>query len=76
MPELPRITDEQVIEALSHFGFSVVRIVGPLRILKKPNHPFLVTVPRRDGKRLKKGTILAVVKEAGLAVEEFAEQIR
>jgi len=42
-------------------------------IMKRENHPFLLSVPVHSGKRLKPGTLRGLLRAADLAVEEFVE---
>jgi predicted RNA binding protein YcfA (HicA-like mRNA interferase family) len=53
-------------------GFVVDRIVGSHHVLKHPDSPArTVTVPCHSGRDLKPGTLRAIIRQAGLTVEEF-----
>jgi predicted RNA binding protein YcfA (HicA-like mRNA interferase family) len=69
---LPSLKPKQVLKALERAGFAVDHVTGSHYILKHPLRPALrVTLPyhRKD---LKRGTVQAIVKQAGLTVEKFS----
>ena len=70
MTRLPACTPEMVIRALGRAGFFLDHSTGSHRFYRHPHRPGIVTVPfhRKD---LKRGTLLAILKQAGLAQEEF-----
>ncbi len=67
---LPVVRPADVIRALERAGWEVQRQRGSHVSLKKQGVPFVVTVPlhRRD---IPRGTLAAIVKDAGLTVDEF-----
>jgi predicted RNA binding protein YcfA (HicA-like mRNA interferase family) len=69
MSRLPACTPTDVIRALERAGFSLDHSTGSHRY---PNRPGVVTVPflRRA---LKRGTLLAILKQAGLTRDQFLE---
>ena len=69
---MPSVTGRQVIKALTRAGMTVDRIVGSHHVLTSsgPNRR-TVTVPVHSGKDLKPGTLRAIIRQAGLTVEEF-----
>ena len=71
-PRLPALTARAVERALQRAGFSHVRTKGSHRHYKKPGYPNRVTVPQHRGD-LRSGTVRAIIKAAGLTVEEFLE---
>ncbi|MCY3021818.1 MAG: type II toxin-antitoxin system HicA family toxin [Planctomycetota bacterium] len=60
------------MKALMKAGWVQVRSSGEL-IFKKAGSDVLVRVPNHPGKDLKRGTLRAIVKDAGLTTEEFKE---
>lgn len=67
MPKLPRISGPEIVRALQHLGFEVVRQRGSHIILRRgasgcvvPNH-----------REVKVGTLAGVLRQAGVAAEEF-----
>jgi predicted RNA binding protein YcfA (HicA-like mRNA interferase family) len=67
--KLPVVSGYDVIKALTKIGFEIKRRKGSHVVLQKE---FIVfTVPLH--KTLKKGTLRAIIRQAGLTVEEFLE---
>lgn len=68
---LPAVSGEETIKALHKAGFRVVRQKGShVRMEKRTDEGVIkVTVPLHH--TLKKGTLRVILKQAGLAVEEF-----
>jgi predicted RNA binding protein YcfA (HicA-like mRNA interferase family) len=55
-------------------GFVIDRIGGSHHLLVHRNDPMRrVTVPVHGGKDLKAGTLRSIIRQAGLAVEEFRD---
>ena len=72
MSRLPACTPTDVIRAQGRAGFSLDHSTGSHRYYRHPNRPGVVTVPfhRRE---LKRGTLLAILKQASLTREQFLE---
>jgi len=69
MSKLPRISGRECVKALEKVGFYFKRQEGSHIILRR-NDPFAqVVVP--DHKELDRGTLRAIVKQAGLTTEDF-----
>ena len=68
--ELPVLTSRQVLAALEKAGFEVRRQTGSHMIIYKSGirHPISIPQHPRD---LPKGTLRAIIRQAGLTVEEF-----
>ena len=75
MPKLPRVSGAEAIRALAKLGFKQVRQRGSHVVLKRahatgetgcviPMHPELAT-----------GTLRGILRQAGISVEEFTEQL-
>jgi predicted RNA binding protein YcfA (HicA-like mRNA interferase family) len=71
--KLPSLKPKEVIKVLEKLGFVFVRQKGSHRIYVKGN--IVITIPYHN-KDLKKGTLRAIIKQAGLSVEEFLKLLR
>jgi predicted RNA binding protein YcfA (HicA-like mRNA interferase family) len=72
MPKLPVVSGLEVAKALSKIGYEVDHQTGSHLILRQKEYPFRrITVPMH--KELAKGTLRAIIRQAGLTVEEFLE---
>jgi len=74
MTKLPVIKPRVVIKALKKAGFKVDHQTGSHVILEKPGYPLIITVPMHN-KDLKKGTLKAILKQAGMSVTELVQLI-
>jgi len=71
MSKLPVISGRKCIKALEKAGFQQIRQKGSHVILVR-NDPFiLVVVPNHDA--LDRGTLHAIIRQAGLSTEEFTQ---
>ena len=69
MSTLPVISDRECINALQKAGFFIKRQHGSHIILRR-NDPFSqLVVP--EHKELDRGTLRAIIRQAGLSVDEF-----
>jgi predicted RNA binding protein YcfA (HicA-like mRNA interferase family) len=67
---LPRISGRQVVAALIKVGYAKDRQKGSHIVLRQTVHPHRrLVVP--DHKEVAKGTLRAIIKQAGLTVDEF-----
>jgi predicted RNA binding protein YcfA (HicA-like mRNA interferase family) len=72
MPKLPVVSGLEVAKALSKIGYEVDHQTGSHLILRQKKYPYRrITVPMH--KELAKGTLRAIIRQAGLTVEEFLE---
>lgn len=72
VPKLPVLSGKEVIKALSKIGYELDHQTGSHMILRQKDVPHRrLTVPNH--KEIAKGTLLAIIKQAGLAKEEFFE---
>lgn len=68
----PVCTGQQVRRALEKCGFSLRRVNGSHHVMRHEGPPVRnVTVPVHGSKTLKRATLAAIIKQAGLTVEEF-----
>ena len=73
MPELPLISGDECIVALGRVGYYVARARGSHVRLRCPGRK-PVTVPRHP--EFDRGTLRAIIRTAGLTVEEFIALLR
>ena len=70
MTTLPRISGRKAVAALRKFGYEVDRQHGSHVVLRHSMPPYRrLVVP--DHKELAKGTLRAIIRQAGLTIEEF-----
>jgi predicted RNA binding protein YcfA (HicA-like mRNA interferase family) len=68
--KLPAISGRDAVKALRKIGYEIDHQTGSHMILRRTSYPFRrLTVP--DHRELAKGTLRAIIREAGLAVEQF-----
>ena len=68
--ELPVLKPRQVVVALEKAGFQVKRQTGSHVIMYKSDIHHPISIPQHPGD-LPKGTLRAIIRQAGLTVEEF-----
>jgi predicted RNA binding protein YcfA (HicA-like mRNA interferase family) len=69
MSKLPRISGRECVNALEKAGFQFKRQEGSHIVLRR-NDPFAqLVVP--DHKELDRGTLRAIIRQAGMSVDEF-----
>ncbi len=71
MTRLPSVSGRECVRALERAGFYVDRQRGSHIVMKRDDPPARVVVP--DHRELKRGTLRAIIRQAGLTVEEFVE---
>ena len=72
MPKLPVISGKEVIKALHKVGYNIDHQTGSHIILRQEKEPYRrLTVPNHQ--EIAKGTLLAIIREAGLSKEEFVK---
>ena len=75
MPKLPVISGIEAVKALSKIGYQIDHQTGSHLILRNKEEPHRrLTVPNH--KELAKGTLRAIIRQAGLNVEEFFELLK
>ncbi|HTO87452.1 MAG TPA: type II toxin-antitoxin system HicA family toxin [Thermoanaerobaculia bacterium] len=74
MSALPRISGREAVSAFRRLGYEVDRQKGSHIVLRHREPPFRrLTVP--DHRELAKGTLRALIREAGITVEEFTSLV-
>ena len=70
MSHLPRLSGREVVKALGKMGYQFDRQRGSHMVLRQATPPHRrLTVP--DHAEVAKGTLRAIIRQAGLTVEEF-----
>jgi predicted RNA binding protein YcfA (HicA-like mRNA interferase family) len=71
MSKLPKISGRQCIKALNRANFYQKRQEGSHIILRRDNPFAQVVVP--DHRELDRGTLRAIIRQAGLSIDEFVK---
>jgi len=74
MPRLPSLTADIVIKVLQNKGFVLDRIRGSHHIYYHPDTRRRVVVPRHK-RDLPQGTLMEILKQAGIAREELKKLV-
>ncbi|MBI4637275.1 MAG: type II toxin-antitoxin system HicA family toxin [Candidatus Rokubacteria bacterium] len=74
MPRLPVISGRQAVAAFQRAGFEVKRQRGSHTIMTKPGFFETLSVP--DHRELKPGTLRALIRKAGLTIDQFEQLLR
>jgi predicted RNA binding protein YcfA (HicA-like mRNA interferase family) len=75
MTKLPVVSGKEAVKAFAKIGYELDHQTGSHMILRKPNPPFRrLTVPNH--KELAKGTLRALIKQAGVTLKEFHSLLR
>lgn len=69
MSKLPVVSGAQCVKALERAGFIIYRQRGSHLTLVRIDPPGQTTVPNH--RELDRGTLRAIIRQAGLSVEEF-----
>ena len=70
MPKLPIVSGKDIVNALSKLGYEVDHQTGSHIILRQAQKPHRrLTVPNH--REVAKGTLRAIIRQAGLTREEF-----
>ena len=72
MPKLPTLTPQKIIKILKKKGFILDRTKGSHHIYYHPEMKKRVVVPFHK-KDLPKGTLLAILSQAGISKEELSK---
>ena len=70
MPRLPRLRGREVLAALRHAGFTILRIKGSHHFLQHPDGRRTV-VPIHAGEIIGPGLLNKIFKDAEVELEEF-----
>jgi predicted RNA binding protein YcfA (HicA-like mRNA interferase family) len=71
MSKLPAISGRKCVKVLEKKGFHFKRQVGSHIVLRRDDPFAQLVVP--DHKELDRGTLRAIIRQAGMSVDEFLE---
>ena len=72
MTKIPVLTSKDVIKGLKRAGFEFDRQAkGSHEIWYNPDTRRRTTIPNHPGLEIKKGTLKAILEQAGLTLDEF-----
>ncbi|MGA2035720.1 MAG: type II toxin-antitoxin system HicA family toxin [Thermoguttaceae bacterium] len=74
MPKLPLVSGLEALRAFERDGWRVDRQRGSHVILLKPGHTASLSIPQH--RELAPGTLRALIRAAGLTMEEFLVLLR
>jgi predicted RNA binding protein YcfA (HicA-like mRNA interferase family) len=69
MSKLPQLSSRECVSVLERFGFRVVQQRGSHIVMRRDDPFAQVVVP--DHKEIDRGTLRAIVRQAGLQPEDF-----
>jgi predicted RNA binding protein YcfA (HicA-like mRNA interferase family) len=72
--KLPKVSGRECVKALGRLGFRLRRQEGSHIILRRDDPFAQVVVP--DHTELDRGTLRAIIRQAGLSVEEFVSVLK
>jgi predicted RNA binding protein YcfA (HicA-like mRNA interferase family) len=71
MTKLPVLSGRELVRALQKVGFTIDRQRGSHIMLFRPAPPTTLSVP--DHRELDRGTLRAILRQAGITPEQLAE---
>ena len=72
MSTLPHVSGSKVVQALNKIGYEKDRQKGSHIVMRQVSHPHRrIVVP--DHKEVAKGTLRAIIRHAGLTVDDFTK---
>jgi predicted RNA binding protein YcfA (HicA-like mRNA interferase family) len=75
MSKLPIVSGIEVVKLLCKIGYEIDHQTGSHLILRQKEEPYRrLTVPNH--KQIAKGTLRAIIRQAGLTREEFINKIK
>jgi len=73
MAGLPILSGKEIVKILSKLGYKHVRTRGSHIILVRQTKEGKKTIPVPNHKELARGTLKAIIKQAGLKLDDFLE---
>ena len=73
MPSLPVISGRKTVRTFENLGWQVARQRGSHIIMVKVGEMATLSIP--DHKEVARGTLRSLIRNAGITVDEFCEQI-
>lgn len=74
--KLPVISGQECVRALQKAGFIVGRQSGSHIIMRRVDPPPTITVVVPNHRTLDRGTLRAIVRQAGLDVDQFTDLLK
>ncbi|MBI5190353.1 MAG: type II toxin-antitoxin system HicA family toxin [Nitrospirae bacterium] len=74
-PRLPRVTDKDLVRVLNRKGFALHHQTGSHAVFKSEDGKRRVVVAMHAGQVIPPKTLKAILKDAGMTVEEFEEMV-
>ena len=71
MPRLPVLSGQEVRRVLEIHGFQLVRQRGSHMVMQRADEIGTTTVPVPDHAELRIGSLRSIIRQSGLAVEDF-----
>ncbi len=71
LPKLPVLSGQEVRRVLERHGFIQVRQRGSHLVMQRSGDGVTLTIPVPDHPELRAGTLRAIIRQSGLAVDEF-----
>jgi len=75
MPKVPSLTPRKLVNILTRKGFVFERARGSHRIYRNPDTKRMAVVPFHK-KDLPKGTLLEILRQAGISRDEITELLK
>ena len=72
MPQIPLMSGREVVRVFERLGWQIARQRGSHIILVKEGARATLSVP--DHKEIARGTLRALIRAAGLTIEEFEQR--
>jgi predicted RNA binding protein YcfA (HicA-like mRNA interferase family) len=75
MSKLPAVSSTNLLRVVKKFGFIEKRQRGSHLHLKRDSDNRRITIPIHKGRDIPKGTLTAILKDAGISIEEFLREL-
>ncbi len=75
MSRLGSYTGQEVVKAFQKTGWRITRRRSSHVILEKEGQEATLSVPVHKGKNVKRGTLRDLIRDAGMSVDQFLENI-
>lgn len=75
MSKLPAVTSSDLLRVVKEFGFVPQKQKGSHIHLKRTTDKKRITIPVHKGRDIPKGTLTAILKDAGISTEDFLKSL-
>ncbi|MBV8196797.1 MAG: type II toxin-antitoxin system HicA family toxin [Candidatus Eremiobacteraeota bacterium] len=72
MPKAPRVSGKEIVAALRRGGYVLSHVRGSHHYLRRPGAKRLVVVPVHGNQIVPVGTLLSILRQTELSVEELS----